>query len=744
MAVLRVQADKARKDGDLARAAEQYQQAAALAPVDDAGFETRFKLARLQYESGDVQGAIVGLQTLISDTRAISASHPALGTYHTLLGRAYEAAGDPPNAAAGYAAALTAGSPISPYLNLWLGNYYIALNQPISAVAPYQAAVLAAPSLAVEFERREKLALALQTSQQPEAALAQYDTILARAQFAAYRARMVWESAQVLLASGQTGPAYARLQDLVANYERTPQALQALQTLLNAGANVDELQRGKVNYYNQSYQAARDAFRRAIALNDGRADEIRLWAARNYMALGLTADAIRNLDQVLAGNALNTDNGALAAAIKIEALLADEATVAAKRLASQFATTAGAPAAELYRAGLALERAGLPEEAAQAYLSGVARADSTQPVLSQARAATLLMQLNRPVEAEPVLLQLLARAPEAADASRLRFWLSKAQIAAGNTITGQATLRALAEDFPDTYEGVRAGQIVSGAVFTSTGSTFLAPAADDGQPEAEAWLRAWQGISDTVDIRAPGEALLADPRYLRGAELWRLGFEPEALDEFGALMNANAEQPLALYQLALRFRDLGAYRLSIQAADALVRRSPARSAARAPVFIARLLYPAHYADLVQAAAAEFNINPLLVFSVMRQESLFEPFAESSAAASGLMQVIPSTGREINGDLNWPPGYSNVDLTKPYVSVRFGTYYLSKQRRLFDGLVYPMLAAYNGGPGNSLRWRERGGDDPDAFLEAVTFDETRRYIVAITVNLAQYARLYPPA
>ena len=100
--------------------------------------------------------------------------------------------------------------------------------------------------------------------------------------------------------------------------------------------------------------------------------------------------------------------------------------------------------------------------------------------------------------------------------------------------------------------------------------------------------------------------------------------------------------------------------------------------------------------------------------------------------------------EIHDELDWPPGYATSDLTKPYVSVRYGAYYMAKQRKLFGGDVPAMLAAYNGGPGNSLKWQKRGGGDPDAFLDVISFDETRAYVRAITQNLAMYGALYPPA
>ncbi len=306
--VIKAQAERARFEGDVDRAAQLLAQAEGLQPLASAGqIDTRYQRARLQFETDDVTGAIGTLQVLISDTRAISPAHPLLGTYFTLLGRSFESAANPPEAATHYYNAIAAGSVISPYLNLWLGNYYLALNTPISAVVPYQAAVALSPNASTEFERREKLALALMLSKQPTAALAQYDEILARARFPTYRAQILWESAQALLGSGQGKSAYARLQDLVANYERTPQAHLALVALLDADQPVDELQRGRVNYHAKSYQAARDAFRRAIQTDIARADEIRLWAARNYDALGNPADAIRNLDQIIATNAAGSE-----------------------------------------------------------------------------------------------------------------------------------------------------------------------------------------------------------------------------------------------------------------------------------------------------------------------------------------------------------------------------------------------------------------------------------------------------
>ena len=132
-----------------------------------------------------------------------------------------------------------------------------------------------------------------------------------------------------------------------------------------------------------------------------------------------------------------------------------------------------------------------------------------------------------------------------------------------------------------------------------------------------------------------------------------------------------------------------------------------------------------------------------MFSVIRQESLFEGFVRSSAGAHGLMQVVPPTGEQIATELGWPPAYDSEDLYRPIVSVRFGAYYLSKNRDLVDGNLYAGLAAYNAGPGNALAWRELAGDDPDLFLEVVRFEETRNYIRFIYEIFSTYRSLYSP-
>src|SRR5262249_49437036 len=122
----------------------------------------------------------------------------------------------------------------------------------------------------------------------------------------------------------------------------------------------------------------------------------------------------------------------------------------------------------------------------------------------------------------------------------------------------------------------------------------------------------------------------------------------------------------------------------------------------APKTIAAMRFPIAYYDLVLPAAQKYKVDPLLVFSVIRQESLFQGEATSSAAAQGLMQIIPDTGAQIAQALNWPD-YQPADIYKPYINVAFGVYYLRQQLDTFDGNAYAALAAYNAGTAASNEW-----------------------------------------
>jgi soluble lytic murein transglycosylase len=280
--------------------------------------------------------------------------------------------------------------------------------------------------------------------------------------------------------------------------------------------------------------------------------------------------------------------------------------------------------------------------------------------------------------------------------------------------------------------------------FDASAQFEIPTSATAGQEQAESWLL--DHLEDeTEDIDDPlaesNSELLADERITIGQKLWELRLFEEAKLELEDLRQAKDDSLLDSYQLALFFRDLGLYRSSILAASTVIKLAD-QSILETPLFLGQLAYPIYFADHILPLSEEYDYDPRLQFSLVRQESLFESIARSGAAAQGLSQVIPDTGAWIAEQLEWPD-YENEDLFKPHVGLEFGAFYLAEQLDAFDGDIHAALAAYNAGPGNAARWYESAGGDIDQFIDVVDFWETRTYIERIYAGFDIYRSLYEP-
>lgn len=150
----------------------------------------------------------------------------------------------------------------------------------------------------------------------------------------------------------------------------------------------------------------------------------------------------------------------------------------------------------------------------------------------------------------------------------------------------------------------------------------------------------------------------------------------------------------------------------------------------------QLRFPMPYQATIEQYAKAQNIDPAWVYAVMRQESLFQPDARSSAGAMGLMQIMPGTGRKIASDLklNLP---NTSALFNANTNIRYGTYYLRFTLNQLQGNPVLATAAYNAGPGRVRRWLPDQVSDPDIWVELIPFDETRKYVKRVM----EYAAVY---
>ena len=152
-------------------------------------------------------------------------------------------------------------------------------------------------------------------------------------------------------------------------------------------------------------------------------------------------------------------------------------------------------------------------------------------------------------------------------------------------------------------------------------------------------------------------------------------------------------------------------------------------------------YPLAYWDIIQNRAREAELDPYLVVALIRQESLFDTRARSSAAALGLMQLLSTTATRVAKQLGLTPP-STEKLFDPELNVTLGTHYLQILLRRYSNNWFKAIAAYNAGEAAVDRWeKDIVTDDIEEFVERIPYFETRQYVKLVLRNHRIYKTLY---
>ncbi len=152
------------------------------------------------------------------------------------------------------------------------------------------------------------------------------------------------------------------------------------------------------------------------------------------------------------------------------------------------------------------------------------------------------------------------------------------------------------------------------------------------------------------------------------------------------------------------------------------------------------LFPFPYESKIREYAQQEQINPLLVLSVMRKESSFDPEIDSAVGAIGLMQIVPPTANWIAKQIQLP----NYSLTNPEDNIRIGTWYLKHNHHRYNDNSLLAVASYNAGTSNVNDWLTTYNiNNRDRFVEQIPFPETKDYVEGVFGNYWNYLRLYNP-
>ena len=445
--------------------------------------------------------------------------------------------------------------------------------------------------------------------------------------------------------------------------------------------------------------------------------------ARDRVSYGAALGAVQRWSDAAAQFASITDPAIAgqAAYYHARALLragqTDAATTALRAMVRKYPADSNSAAIALYLlADLATDAGDV--DSARSNLLRLTKRYPASPQRPRAilNAALIAFERGKPEVAAQELARALETKSVTGEVDASRYWLARAHLATGDTAAARAGFRDLIARGPESYYAVRAAARLDTIPWTPL----------------------------TLSTLAPPDSL--DGVFERAHRLDLLGMDMEAKFERDRI--AAEAKGLEAERVGEAFLARGFISRATQ-----LGRVAATAGAPRDATLWQLLYPLPFAGTLQESAAREHVDPLLVASVIKQESGFDPHATSRTDARGLMQVQPTVGKEL-AQLMGFPDFDAAQLWQPAVNLPLGIHHFATGLARYPELERG-LAAYNAGTSRTDHWsatplngqgrsadRIRAPlDDIDIFIERIPFVETRDYVRAIVRNRAVYRMIY---
>lgn len=244
----------------------------------------------------------------------------------------------------------------------------------------------------------------------------------------------------------------------------------------------------------------------------------------------------------------------------------------------------------------------------------------------------------------------------------------------------------------------------------------------------------------TVTVAEETAGPAEDERIGKADQLSITGADDWGLEELAAASAVAPNSPRVNLAIAKIYRSRSD---NVQAFNALRRSYPDYSQMKVEEMRPDewdVFYPLAYWDIITQEARARGVDPYQVAGLIRQESVFNPRAVSSARAYGLMQLIVPTAVTTARSVGAQRAITMEALFEPRLNIHLGTAHFKELLDKYGRIEY-VAVAYNAGPGRVAQWRPTLPLQMDEFQEAVPFRETRLYIQGIVRNGLQYKRLY---
>ena len=307
-----------------------------------------------------------------------------------------------------------------------------------------------------------------------------------------------------------------------------------------------------------------------------------------------------------------------------------------------------------------------------------------------------------------------------------QYWQAVAETRAGQTTAAARAFRALVETRPYHYYGLQAH------------ARLVELRGDETVPEPPARQFPALSLAPATPARAEFKAAMVLARAgLMGDAAWYLRrlLEHQRNDRGLALLATRASAQAGDYAEVARLVVTHFAGFLQRPADGL------------PADFYALVYPRPFLNAVTRAADGRDLDPAFMFSLMRQESRFDPDAHSLVGALGLFQIMPYTATELGprsglGHLASTDFENETVLLEPPVNAAIAATLAGDLFALFGGALAPVIASYNAGEERvAIWWESARGLPEDLFVDTIPYSETRRFVREVLANVAGYRRVY---
>ena len=304
------------------------------------------------------------------------------------------------------------------------------------------------------------------------------------------------------------------------------------------------------------------------------------------------------------------------------------------------------------------------------------------------------------------------------------YWSARAHEALREPALAEARFALVETDYRNSYYGRLASKRLDTA-------GRAAPPADQTSRMPHSEFR----IQKSAPIALPPNETVV--RTLLSLDLY-----DQALDELHYAQKVWGDSPAIQATIGWIYYRRGELRAGINVMKRAYPQYMAAGGEKLPRELLKVLFPINYWPLIKRYSNEHQLDPYVVAALIAQESTFTADVKSAANAYGLMQLLPSTGRQYARMLHLPR-FSVGMLTTAEANIKMGTAYFADLVKQFGGLHFA-LATYNAGPSRIAKWiAAKPGLERDEFIDDIPFPETQNYVKRILGTAEDYRRLYGP-